>query len=96
MKESDITDRLNDLLEEMGFERVKPFELQSSFKGFLGMDSLDYVEYLMKVEKAFGVLIEDEKANEIETFEQMVQHIQELTSLRVPPYPAAMEKRNPA
>lgn len=50
-------------------EDIKP---ESSLVDNLGLDSLDEVEFVMALEKEFGILIPDEKAEKIKTVEDAV------------------------
>ena len=44
----------------------------------LGADSLDMLEIIMKLEEAFGVEIDDDQAENIQTVGQAVESIQKL------------------
>lgn len=44
----------------------------------LGVDSLDMLEIIMKLEEQFNIEIDDDQAAEIKTIEQAVSKIQEL------------------
>jgi len=44
----------------------------------LGADSLDLVEIIMKIEEQFGIEIDDEKAEELKTLDQVVDYVQSL------------------
>lgn len=52
-----------------GEENIKP---ESSLVDDLGFDSLDEVEFVMILEKEFGILIPDEQAEKIKTVEDAV------------------------
>jgi acyl carrier protein len=43
----------------------------------LGADSLDMVEIIMKLEEKFGIEINDEDAEKLESLDQVVDYIQE-------------------
>ena len=52
---------------------VKP---EASFPGDLGADSLDTVELIMEFEKAFGISIPDDKAEQITTVGEAINYIE--------------------
>lgn len=52
----------------------------SKIKDDLGLDSLDVVELIMKLEEKYNIQIEDEKANQIKTIEDVSKLILELAS----------------
>lgn len=56
---------------------VKP---EASFANDLGADSLDTVELVMALEEAFDIEIPDEVAEQIDTVEKAVEHIEKATS----------------
>ena len=53
--------------------------LESDLRRDLGFDSLDEVELIMDIECEFGISISDEQANGIETVQQIVDSLVELT-----------------
>ena len=55
------------------FEKVKKI---SSFVNDLGADSLDVVEFIMEVEKEFGIEIPDEDASKLDTVDKAVAYIE--------------------
>jgi len=44
----------------------------------LGADSLDMVEIVMKVEEEFGIEIDDEKAENLKTLDDVVSYVHDL------------------
>lgn len=46
----------------------------------LGMDSLDRVEAVMELEKVFNIVIPDERMDDLKTFEDYVNLVNELTT----------------
>ena len=44
----------------------------------LGADSLDLVEIIMKIEEQFGIEVDDEAAEKLETLNQVVDYVQSL------------------
>ncbi len=51
-------------------------EEKSSFVNDLGADSLDVVEFVMEVEKEFGIQIPDEDAAKLDTVGKAVEYIE--------------------
>ncbi|MCK5611292.1 acyl carrier protein [Candidatus Pacearchaeota archaeon] len=49
--------------------------LESSFKGDLGADSMDEVELIMEYEEEFDIEISDEEAEKIKTVGDAVEYI---------------------
>lgn len=49
---------------------------EAEFIGHLGADSLDVVEFIMEIEKAFGITIPDEDATKLETVGDAVKYIE--------------------
>jgi acyl carrier protein len=54
-------------------EKITP---EASFRNDLGADSLSTVELMMELEEVFGVDIEDEEAEKIQTVKDAVQYIE--------------------
>ena len=61
------------IVEKLGVDKdiIKP---ASTFED-LGADSLDMVEIIMKLEEAFGIEIDDEKAEKLHNVGQVVEYI---------------------
>ena len=73
----DIFDKVKTIVVEqldVEAEAVKP---EASFANDLGADSLDTVELVMALEEAFDIEIPDEVAEQIDTVEKAVNHIEE-------------------
>ena len=49
---------------------------EATFTGDLGADSLDTVELVMEFEQAFGVHVEDEAAEKIQTVGDVINYIE--------------------
>ena len=64
------------IIEKLGCDEAKVVE-SASFVNDLGADSLDVVEFVMAVEKAFDVEIPDDKAGELTTVADAVKYIDE-------------------
>ena len=72
----DIFDKVKKIVVEqldVEAEAVKP---EASFANDLGADSLDTVELVMALEEAFDIEIPDEVAEQIDTVEKAVNHIE--------------------
>ncbi|MBO5235656.1 MAG: acyl carrier protein [Spirochaetaceae bacterium] len=54
------------IAERLGIDESK-VEMNASFRGDLGADSLDTYELVYAIEEEMGIKIPDEKANEFET-----------------------------
>ena len=52
--------------------------LESTFTGDLGADSLDTVELVMEFEKAFGIQVADEAAENFQTVGDVISYIEKL------------------
>lgn len=72
----DIFDKVKKIVVEqldVEADAVKP---EASFANDLGADSLDTVELVMALEEAFDIEIPDEVAEQIDTVEKAVNHIE--------------------
>ena len=49
---------------------------EASFRNDLGADSLSQVELMMELEEVFGIDIEDEEAEKIQTVKQAVDYLE--------------------
>lgn len=50
-------------------------KLESNFKDDLGLDSLDFVETIMRIELKYDILITDHNAEELKTVENAVDYL---------------------
>lgn len=57
--------------------------LEAEFIKDLGADSLDIVEFVMKLEEEFGIEIADEVAEKMRTVGDVVKHIEEAKGVTV-------------
>lgn len=74
---SDLADSVMAIVsEKLGVDKDK-VQLETSFIGDLGADSLDMVELLMNLEDQFKMTIPDEDAEKIKTVGDAVNYIQE-------------------
>jgi acyl carrier protein len=72
----DIFDKVKKIVVEqldVEADAVKP---EASFANDLGADSLDTVELVMALEEAFDIEIPDEVAEQIDTVQKAVNHIE--------------------
>jgi acyl carrier protein len=77
MEEQEIQKKVIEIVaDKLG---VDPSEIhpESAFVRDLGADSLDVVELIMALEDEFGLTIEEEEAEKIETIRDAVRYIQE-------------------
>jgi len=73
---ADVDQKVKEIImERLGVseEKITP---EASFINDLGADSLDTVELMMELEEAFGVSIEDEEAEKIQTVKDAVDYLQ--------------------
>ena len=61
--------------DKLGVQEAK-IEETSAFVNDLGADSLDVVEFIMEVEKEFGIEIPDEDASKLDTVDKAVAYIE--------------------
>ncbi len=76
----DIEAKVKELIvEELGVSEseVKP---EANFIEDLGADSLDTVEFVMKLEEEFGIEIPDEDAEKLTTVGKVIDYLKEKTS----------------
>ena len=73
---SDITERVQRIIEEkLGVDssEVKP---EATFTNDLGADSLDTVELIMELEKEFNITIPDDQAEKIVTVGDAISYVE--------------------
>ena len=73
---ADVTQKVKEIImERLGVseEKITP---EASFINDLGADSLDTVELMMELEEAFGVNIEDEEAEKIQTVKDAIDYLE--------------------
>ena len=73
---SDVNQKVKEIImERLGVseEKITP---EASFINDLGADSLDTVELMMELEEAFGVSIEDEEAEKIQTVKDAIDYLE--------------------
>jgi acyl carrier protein len=77
---SEIFDKVKAVVMEQLGVTAEKVEMESSFVGDLGADSLDIVELVMALEEEFNVSIPDEDAEKIKTVGEAVKYIEEHTA----------------
>ncbi len=74
---SQIADKVKSIIvEKLGVEESEVTN-EASFTNDLGADSLDTVELIMELEKAFNISIPDEQAEKIATVGDAVAYLEE-------------------
>jgi acyl carrier protein len=75
-KHDEILDKVQEIVKDkLGVEKTKAVAT-ASFVNDLGADSLDVVEFVMEVEKEFGITIPDEEATQLVTVGDAVDYIE--------------------
>jgi acyl carrier protein len=77
---SSVEDRVKKIVAEQLSTSEDQITSTSSFVDDLGADSLDTVELVMALEEEFDLEIPDDKAEQITTVQQAVDHINAATS----------------
>ncbi len=73
---SSVAEKVKDIIvEKLGVERGAVVDT-ASFTNDLGADSLDTVELIMDLEKAFGITIPDEDAEKIKTVGDAISYVE--------------------
>lgn len=77
MNQEQILQQVKGCLNEKGFnEDAETLELETRISD-TSMDSLDQVEFIMEVEKAFSITIPDETAEGFDTFQDLVNFVEQ-------------------
>ena len=74
MNRKEITNKLEEVLEEYGLER-KQLSANASFTNDLGLDSLDFAELILKTEQIFDTSISFEHDN-IDTINDLINIVE--------------------
>jgi len=73
----ETTSRLKQIIAEQ--LSIKPEELKAGTTfDQLGADSLDRVEIIMKIEEAFDLELDDDKAEKITTIDELIEYVDSL------------------
>ncbi|MFH1089670.1 MAG: acyl carrier protein [Candidatus Uhrbacteria bacterium] len=76
MPSEETVQKVKTLISENLGVRLEEIRLDSSFIEDLGADSLDIIELVMAVEKAFDIEIPDEDAEKINTVQDAIHYIE--------------------
>lgn len=79
MEAIEILGKLKTIISDRHRSDESEITLESKLAQDLGFDSLDEIELLMDIETEFGLSISDEQAEGIETIQQIVDSLAELT-----------------
>ncbi|MGZ6142427.1 MAG: acyl carrier protein [Myxococcales bacterium] len=75
MTEAEVMERIAQILQsdfQVPRERITP---QATFRGTLGLDSLDAVDLIYLIGKSFGIKPSIEEYRELQTVQSVVEHI---------------------
>jgi acyl carrier protein len=75
MESTDISKKLEDILQSKGFENILP---NKKIEDDLGADSLEVIEIIMACESSFDISIPDEKIDKVATVQDLVDLIKKL------------------
>ncbi|RMF14298.1 MAG: acyl carrier protein [Candidatus Dadabacteria bacterium] len=76
-EQGDIFTRVTEIISDKLAIDPKQITPESTFTEDLGADSLDVVELLMALEDEFGIHIEEEEAEQIESVRDVIAFIEE-------------------
>lgn len=72
----DIIKRVKELImEQLDLKDSSVLTPEANFIEDLGADSLDIVEFIMKIEEEYGLEINDDEADKIATFGQLIAYL---------------------
>ena len=73
---SDLSEKIKNIIaEQLGLE-VESIVNTSHFVNDLGADSLDTVELLMAFEEEFGITIDDDEAEKLQTLQDVINFLE--------------------
>lgn len=75
-----IEEKIFDIIVDQFNVERDTISLETSFKNDLNADSLDLVELIMALEDEFDLELEDENIEDINTINDVIVHIDRLTS----------------
>jgi acyl carrier protein len=75
MTQSEILDKVKEIVSKQLSVSEKQVTAEASFIEDLGADSLDTVELIMSLEEKFDIEISDEDAEKIKTVQDVVEYI---------------------
>jgi acyl carrier protein len=77
---NDIEMKIKSVIAEKAGKSVSDIRDDASFIEDLGLDSLDLVDMIMKLEEEFGISIPDEDLDKIRTVKDAINYIKEKSS----------------
>lgn len=85
MTKQEIAKIVNDQLMLQEFPNIDGPDANRPLKEFIAMDSLDWVEFMVGIEKRFGISLTDDVMYQLQkqSFEEIVQHILDRKSLAI-------------
>lgn len=75
MSEEEIFNKIANIIEDRFEINRSNITLNLNFKNDLDADSIDFVEFVMDLEEAFGADISDEDAEKLKTVSEAVKYI---------------------
>lgn len=75
MSEEEIFNKIANIIEDRFEINRSNITLNLNFKNDLDVDSIDFVEFVMDLEEAFGADISDEDAEKLKTVGEAVKYI---------------------
>ena len=76
MSKQEIFEKIADIMVDHFDIKKENVTMQLNFKNDLDADSIDFVEFILDLEEAFGAEIPDEEAEKLNTVEDAVKYIQ--------------------
>ena len=73
---SEIQSRITAIIVDKLVVDVSAVKPEADFSNDLGADSLDKVEFIMDVEKEFGISIPDEEAEKLQTVGEAIAYLE--------------------
>lgn len=81
MNTQEIITGLNSLLLNMGFPAVEEHYYESKLSDILKVDSLDLIEWVINIEKRFGIRLLNEEVEGLKTFADAVALVEKKLAL---------------
>lgn len=78
MSEEEIFNKIANIIEDRFEINRSNITLNLNFKNDLDADSIDFVEFVMDLEEAFGADISDEDAEKLKTVGEAVKYIYQM------------------
>lgn len=74
---SEIKNKVTEIIVEKLGVKAEEVTLEANFTAHLGADSLDTVELIMEFERAFGIEISDDDAQNIQTVGDVITYLEQ-------------------